>query len=151
MNLFVFGTLLIDDVVIGLLNTVPDRCEATLQDYRRGNIEVPGRVGKGPAIIASHGDHVKGGVLKDLTEQQIKVLDLFESVSPGYLRTSGSVETKSGGQCPASFYASTAEISEFISLKDWSIEAFTRDYLDEYITQRIPKLVAGWRSQGLIG
>lgn len=60
MNLFVFGTLLIDEVVIGLLNTVPGRCEATLHGYRRGNIEIPERHGKGPAIVASRDDHVKG-------------------------------------------------------------------------------------------
>jgi len=151
MNLFVFGTLLIDEIVLGLLNTVPERRAATLKGYRRGNIEIPGRVGKGPAIVASQHDHVKGDVLVGLTEGQVKILDLFESVSPGYQRIEGHVETVSGGLCAASFYASTSEIAEFVSATDWLIDTFTRDYLDDYVTQRIPNLMAGWKSQGLIG
>lgn len=151
MNLFVFGTLLIDDIVMALLGTVPQRACATLHGYRRGNIVIPGRIGKGPAILASAHSQVAGDVLMDLTPAQVQVLDLFESVSPGYQRVEGSVETASGGPCVASFYASTSEIAEFVSAEDWTIHAFKRDYLEDYVTRRIPTLLADWEAKGLVG
>jgi hypothetical protein len=107
MNLFVFGTLLIDDIVMALLGTVPERVGATLQGYRRGNIVIPGRIGKGPAIIASAHSQVAGDVLMDITAAQVQVLDLFKSVSPGYL--------------------------------------------EDYVTRRIPTLLADWKEKGLVG
>ncbi|KAL6578604.1 AIG2-like protein D [Orobanche minor] len=91
-NVFVYGSLLSDDVVRALLCRVPPSLPAALPSYQRFSIK--GRVY--PAIIPAVDKKVIGKVLLDLTPHELHILDAFEDVE--YERTSVDVFLGDGSQ-----------------------------------------------------
>ncbi|XP_020090139.1 AIG2-like protein D isoform X1 [Ananas comosus] len=79
-NVFVYGSLLADEVVHVLLNRLPPSSHASLNGYHRFSIK--GRVY--PAILPVESKKVTGKVLMGITDPELVVLDTFEDVE--YLR-----------------------------------------------------------------
>ncbi|XP_073134743.1 AIG2-like protein D [Henckelia pumila] len=75
-NVFVYGSLLSDDVVCALLSRVPPSSPATLPHHHRFSIK--GRVY--PAIIPVENKKVTGKVLIGITPPELYILDTFEDV-----------------------------------------------------------------------
>ncbi|KAJ0965566.1 hypothetical protein J5N97_026704 [Dioscorea zingiberensis] len=75
-NVFVYGSLLADEVVGVLLKRVPPCSPATLNGFHRFSIK--GRVY--PAILPVESKKVTGKVLLGLTDLELDVLDTFEDV-----------------------------------------------------------------------
>ncbi|XP_010526283.1 PREDICTED: protein AIG2 A [Tarenaya hassleriana] len=75
-NLFVYGGLQEPDVVRLLLNRAPDSVSALLPGFHRFRLK--GRVY--PAVLPSENGKIPGKVLKGLTDDELKMLDLFEDV-----------------------------------------------------------------------
>eukprot|EP00250_Pteridium_aquilinum_P013395 c21315_g1_i1 orf=273-635(-) len=75
-NVFVYGTLLANEVVSALLQRIPPSSAAFLPDFHRYSIK--GRVY--PAILPANGDKVLGKVLFGLNDQELKLFDDFEDV-----------------------------------------------------------------------
>ncbi|KAK4435657.1 AIG2-like protein D [Sesamum alatum] len=73
-NVFVYGSLLADDVVRALLTRVPPSSPAILHDYHRFSIK--GRVY--PAILPAENKKVIGKVLIGITPPELHILDEFE-------------------------------------------------------------------------
>ncbi|XP_022851257.1 AIG2-like protein D [Olea europaea var. sylvestris] len=73
-NVFVYGSLLADDVVQVLLNRIPASSPATLPNYHRFSIR--GRVY--PAILPIENNKVTGKVLLGITPLELHILDEFE-------------------------------------------------------------------------
>ncbi|XP_023639347.1 AIG2-like protein D [Capsella rubella] len=73
-SVFVYGSLMADDVVRLLLNRIPQTSSATLPDFHRFSIK--GRVY--PAILPAKDDTVSGRVLFGITDHELYVLDEFE-------------------------------------------------------------------------
>ncbi|EFJ19434.1 hypothetical protein SELMODRAFT_110984 [Selaginella moellendorffii] len=74
-NVFVYGTLLADEIVRILIKRVPSSCDAVLADYHR--FSVRNRVY--PGATYRKGDRIKGKkVLLDLTHEELQVMDDFE-------------------------------------------------------------------------
>ncbi|KAL5782858.1 hypothetical protein ACOSP7_007887 [Xanthoceras sorbifolium] len=84
-NVFVYGSLLADDVVRVLLKRVPESSMAVLNNYRRFSIK--GRVY--PAILPVLNTTVTGKVLFGITDPELDILDVFEDVE--YQRTTVDV------------------------------------------------------------
>ncbi|CAA0841837.1 AIG2-like (avirulence induced gene) family protein [Striga hermonthica] len=84
-NVFVYGSLLSDDVVCALLSRVPRSAPAILPNYQRFSIKE--RVY--PAIIPAEDKKVHGKVLLDITPPELHILDVFEDVE--YERTTVDV------------------------------------------------------------
>ncbi|XP_017629662.1 AIG2-like protein D isoform X2 [Gossypium arboreum] len=80
-NVFVYGSLLSDDVVRVLLNRVPPSSAALLNHFRRFSIK--GRVY--PAILPVQNRDVSGRVLIGISDPELYILDEFEDVE--YQRT----------------------------------------------------------------
>ncbi|PIN23854.1 hypothetical protein CDL12_03422 [Handroanthus impetiginosus] len=91
-NVFVYGSLLADDVVRVLLNRVPPSSPAVLPNYQRFSIK--GRVY--PAIVPAENKKVTGRVLLDITPPELHILDEFEDVE--YERTTADVLLKDGSE-----------------------------------------------------
>ncbi|KAF3635979.1 hypothetical protein BC332_01182 [Capsicum chinense] len=75
-NVFVYGSLLHDDVVRALLKRLPHSSPAILHDFHRFSI-------KGcvyPAILPVQNKKVKGKVLSGITIPELDILDKFEDV-----------------------------------------------------------------------
>ncbi|KAL2472267.1 AIG2-like family protein [Abeliophyllum distichum] len=75
-NVFVYGSLLADDVVQVLLNRIPPSSPAFLPNYHRFSIR--GRVY--PAILPVENNKVTGKVLLGITPPELLILDEFEDV-----------------------------------------------------------------------
>ncbi|KVH91512.1 AIG2-like protein D [Cynara cardunculus var. scolymus] len=75
-NVFVYGSLLADDVVRVLLRRIPQNSPSTLHGYHRFSIK--GRVY--PAILPVENKKVTGRVLLGITAAELDILDKFEDV-----------------------------------------------------------------------
>ncbi|KFK32638.1 hypothetical protein AALP_AA6G269300 [Arabis alpina] len=75
-SVFVYGSLMADDVVHLLLNRLPSTASAILPDFHRFSIK--GRVY--PAILPAHADKVHGKVLYGITDDELYILDEFEDI-----------------------------------------------------------------------
>ncbi|KAK3212961.1 hypothetical protein Dsin_017667 [Dipteronia sinensis] len=84
-SVFVYGSLLADDVVRVLLKRVPESSSAVLNNYHRFSIK--GRVY--PAILPLLNKTVTGKVLLGITDPELHILDVFEDVE--YQRTTVDV------------------------------------------------------------
>eukprot|EP00268_Persea_americana_P031205 TRINITY_DN3030_c0_g2_i8.p1 TRINITY_DN3030_c0_g2~~TRINITY_DN3030_c0_g2_i8.p1 ORF type:complete len:188 (+),score=16.84 TRINITY_DN3030_c0_g2_i8:142-705(+) len=84
-SVFVYGSLLADEVVHVLLKRVPDSSPAILNNFHRFSIK--GRVY--PAILPVENKKVTGRVLLGITDPELGVLDTFEDVE--YERTAVEV------------------------------------------------------------
>ncbi|CAI9259212.1 unnamed protein product [Lactuca saligna] len=73
-NVFVYGSLLADDVVRVLLRRIPQNSPAILHGYHRFSIK--GRVY--PAILPVENKKVTGRVLLGITLPELEILDKFE-------------------------------------------------------------------------
>ncbi|KAI3949604.1 hypothetical protein MKW98_020926 [Papaver atlanticum] len=73
-SVFVYGSLLADDVVKALLNRVPQNSPAILDNFKRFSIK--GRVY--PAILPVENTKVAGRVLLDISDSELDTLDIFE-------------------------------------------------------------------------
>ncbi|KAJ8448740.1 hypothetical protein Cgig2_011361 [Carnegiea gigantea] len=84
-NVFVYGSLLADEVVQVLLKRIPSSSPAILPGYHRFSIK--GRVY--PAILPVENKKVAGRVLMGITNPELDILDIFEDVE--YVRDSVEV------------------------------------------------------------
>ncbi|CAF2279207.1 hypothetical protein HID58_015487 [Brassica napus] len=75
-SVFVYGSLMADDVVRLLLNRVPPTSPGILPDFHRFSIK--GRVY--PAILPAQADKVSGKVLFGITDDELYILDEFEDI-----------------------------------------------------------------------
>ncbi|KAG5031054.1 AIG2-like protein D [Glycine soja] len=87
-NVFVYGSLLADEVVHTLLKRVPPTAPAILHDYHR--FKIKGRVY--PAILPVQNNKVYGRVLLGISGVELDILDEFEDVE--YTRTDVGVSLK---------------------------------------------------------
>ncbi|CAL2234458.1 unnamed protein product [Prunus armeniaca] len=75
-KVFVYGSLMAEDVCRVLLNRVPQSSPAILKGYHRYSIK--GRVY--PAILPVENDKVTGKLLLGITDPELHILDEFEDV-----------------------------------------------------------------------
>ncbi|CAA7033072.1 unnamed protein product [Microthlaspi erraticum] len=75
-SVFVYGSLMADDVVRLLLKRVPHTASAILPDFHRFSIK--GRVY--PTILPAEADKVSGKVLFGITDDELYILDEFEDI-----------------------------------------------------------------------
>ncbi len=134
-NVFVYGTLMFEDIVRSLTDVQPPTTQATLHDYRRCMIQDPTRDAKGPTIISDKGSSVEGKVLLGADQRFMEILDLFT--------------LQDGTQIAVELYRATDEVREFLSDDDWSESEFRDNYLNVYLEDRIPALRRKWKAMGL--
>ena len=147
-HVFVYGTLLYDEVVFGLTGAIiPSIVDAALPHYRRLKVHQPGRDAKGPAIVPSPGDCTHGRILLDVDDRCLRILDLLELEGGGYERVTVDAIASPSRTLGVQVYRATEAFRKHLS-GDWSIDDFQREYLAYYLTDRIPTLVAKWRAEG---
>ena len=149
LNIFVYGTLMFEDIVRSLTDVQLRTAQATLHDYRRCKIQDPTRDARGPTIIFEKGSVVEGKVLLGADQRIIEILDLFELAAGGYERVQGFVTLQDTTQISVEFYRATDEVREFLTKEDWSESEFRDNSLSFYIEERIPSLRRKWKAMGL--
>jgi gamma-glutamylcyclotransferase (GGCT)/AIG2-like uncharacterized protein YtfP len=145
-SVFVYGSLLFDEVVERLTGKLFRAEEASLADHARYAVKEEGRVAKGPAIICEPGKVVQGRLLRDIDSDTLRILDRFECGDPDhsrYERVSVSVTLQSGEVVPAETYRAATELRPFLC-GDWSEKDFKAGHLEFYLNEWIPLLRQEW-------
>ena len=145
-SVFVYGSLLFDEVVERLTGKLFQAEEASLADHARYAIQQEGRVAKGPAIICEPGRVVKGRLLKDIDPDTLRIFDRFEfgDTDPSrYERVSVVVTLRYGEMVPAETYRAVTGLRPFLC-GDWSEKDFKVRHLEFYVNDWLPRLRQQW-------
>jgi len=136
-NIFVYGTLMLPEIVFALTKKNFVMKDATLKGYKRFKVNDPNRKQKGPIIIEQKNSGVIGKILLDVDEDSIKILDKFES--PSYEKR--KVFVNAGAEkIEAIVYVGSNFNKEFL-YDAWNEEEFKQKYLEFYLKKRIPKIL----------
>lgn len=149
-NFFAFGTLMYPEIVVGLLDRLPEMSDATLNGFRRARINQPGRSARGPAAVPSLKDRIEGKILFNLSERETALFDQFENAAGGYERIVAVAQTPTS-VVPVSLYIAGNDLRQCLTEEDWSEEEFRAQHFDYYVTERVPALREKWRREGLFG
>ncbi|XP_076894892.1 AIG2-like protein D [Bidens hawaiensis] len=126
-TVFVYGSLLADDVVRALLRRIPQNSPATLNGYHRFSIK--GRVY--PAILPVENKKVTGRVLLDITAPELDILDKFEDYE--YERRLVDVSLLgSSGISPAYAYV-WADKDDPDLYGEWDFEAWKESKMKDFV------------------
>ncbi|KAJ4792285.1 hypothetical protein LUZ62_043531 [Rhynchospora pubera] len=128
-NVFVYGTLMADEVLHVLLTRVPSSSPALLPNFHR--LSIKGRVY--PAILAKENKTVSGKVLKGLTDAELEMLDTFEDER--YIRKSVEISLvdKSEKLLAEAYVWSNVDDPDLYG--EWDFEEWKRLHINDYITK----------------
>lgn len=126
MDLFVYGTLMVPQVMYAVCGLDRPGQPAVLDGYRRRLI----RGELYPGILACRGEHVDGVLYRALAPRQLALLDAFEGGM--YRRTAVSVRC-GGTVLTADAYVVGDDFAGMLSDSAWSLDDFLRDGLDRFI------------------
>jgi gamma-glutamylcyclotransferase (GGCT)/AIG2-like uncharacterized protein YtfP len=125
-HLFVYGTLLFDEVRRRLLKQHYTTAAAVLAGYRRASIH-----GKYyPGLIEDPMHRVEGLLLLDVQAADIRRLDRFEG--PCYTRTAVTVVTQSPGAFQAEAYVFRKRYQQLLASRSWDPVRFRRRHLRSF-------------------
>jgi gamma-glutamylcyclotransferase (GGCT)/AIG2-like uncharacterized protein YtfP len=126
LPVFVYGTLMVPQVLEILLGRVPELRPATLLGYHRYAIEGACY----PAITISENSSVDGRLLTGLSSDELATLDAYEGDS--YVRTGVSV-LLAGTTEAAECYVWRGAGGVALTRADWDLDAFIEHHLQHYL------------------
>ncbi|XP_022131718.1 AIG2-like protein D [Momordica charantia] len=126
-NVFVYGSLLADDVVRVLLKRIPQSSSAVLNGYHRFSIK--GRVY--PAILPVENKRVAGKVLLGITNPELDILDTFEDVE--YKRSTVEVSLVDGSERLVAHTYVWSNRSDPDLYGEWNFEEWKRLHMDDFV------------------
>lgn len=126
-NVFVYGSLMADDVVRALLSRVPLTSFATLNDFHRYSIK--GRVY--PAILPVETKKVNGRVLMGITDPELYILDKFEDVEYERCTVEVSLTDSSKNLLAHAYVWSNKDDPNLYG--DWDFEEWKRLHLNDFV------------------
>lgn len=129
-NAFVYGTLMADEVVQLLIHRVPRSKPAALSGYQRYRVKEQ----VFPAIIpCAPTSKVQGMVLLDLSDRELKILDVYESQE--YFRQTVTPVLEDGSEVEADVYIWKNEFRPQLQLglPDWDYSEFRQAHMGDYL------------------
>ncbi|KAF5747060.1 AIG2-like protein [Tripterygium wilfordii] len=126
-NVFVYGSLMADDVVRVLLKRVPHSSLAILHGYHRFSIK--GRVY--PAILPVENNKVTGKVLLGITDPELYILDEFEDVE--YERSTVEISLNEGTEKLQTHTYIWSNKNDPNLYGDWDFEEWKSVHMDDFI------------------
>ncbi|WVZ78641.1 hypothetical protein U9M48_026321 [Paspalum notatum var. saurae] len=126
-NVFVYGSLMADEVVRAILNRVPPAVPAILPDYHRFSIK--GRIY--PAILPVQSKRVAGLVITGVTEEELQVLDAFEDVEYTRTRVEVSLTDSSEKMLADAYVWSDAEDPDLYG--EWDFEEWKKLHKKDFL------------------
>ena len=130
-NVFVYGTLLNDEVLNLIVDSAFFKQKAKLPEFRR--VCVQGEVY--PAIFPSQGCVVDGVLISSLSKSDLGNLDAYEGAC--YQRTSVSVELAKGKFEVCDTYVFKPEYYDLLSDAEWNNDCFRSEYLQQFLNRFI--------------
>ncbi|KAI3698455.1 hypothetical protein L2E82_42011 [Cichorium intybus] len=126
-SVFVYGSLLADDVVQVLLNRIPQTSPAILNGYYRFSIK--GRVY--PAIIPVENKKVTGRVLFGLSATELDILDTYEDEE--YDKRAVDVSLLNTSEIIQAYVYVWANSSDPDLYGEWDFEEWKESKLEDYL------------------
>lgn len=126
--MFVYGTLLNDEVLEIILGRRPVKRSASLQGYKR--VKVSGQ--RYPAILPDENSKVDGAILTGLSDSDLKHLDEYEGreyEKVAVVVVAGDVSQR----CMT--YMFRPEYNDLLSNEAWSNESFRKNYLQRFLKE----------------
>lgn len=132
-NVFVYGSLMADEVVSVLLERIPPSAPAVLPGYQRHSIK--GRVY--PAIVPAEEKKVTGKVLFDLTDNELEIFDEFEDVEYNkvlveVLVLDNEIQQIRSNQLKAYAYV-WADVNDKDLYGEWDFEEWKNTHMNDFI------------------
>ncbi|KAK4786226.1 hypothetical protein SAY86_002915 [Trapa natans] len=125
-NVFVYGSLMAEDVVRILLKRVPQSTPAILHDFHRFSIN--GRVY--PAILPVDKKSVNGKVLMGITGPELDILDTFEDVE--YERRDVDVTLVGSSETLKAVAYVWGNLSDLNLYGEWDFEAWKKKHMEDF-------------------
>jgi gamma-glutamylcyclotransferase (GGCT)/AIG2-like uncharacterized protein YtfP len=120
-NLFVYGSLMCEDIMFAVTGTLLRSSLAVLPGYRRFSVKNE----LYPAVIPSDGHQVEGLVYHGLSAEDLIRLDRFEEGM--YDRRPVRVRVKDGARIQAFCYVCRPEFRQELTDQDWDFDRFLAD------------------------
>lgn len=131
-SLFVYGTLMAEEVISTLLGRVPDHQPASLAGYRRHPVR--GHVFPG-MIPGQATDRTDGLLIDGLSEVEMESLDWFEDKE--YTRRVLEVQIACGQRVPTQTYVWTNPVGELETDRPWSFQEFYSQKREWYLANTV--------------
>ena len=128
-NLFVYGTLMNEEVLTSLLKCNFKKKRALLSGY--GCFSVSGK--NYPAIRPERESVVTGVLINNLTLQHLEILDKFEGVF--YQRITVEVEANDNNKHQCETYTFKPEYYNLLTKTGWSNENFRKIHMKSFINR----------------
>jgi gamma-glutamylcyclotransferase (GGCT)/AIG2-like uncharacterized protein YtfP len=126
-NLFVYGSLMFDEVWLQLLGRKHQTLNANLTGYRR--VQIHGQVY--PGLKNDMQCIVDGVLVFNLSPNEIEKLDRFEGCD--YQRESVNVSGDDGCSYPGDVYLIRPRYQHILSNSDWDPQQFKDQYLKYFL------------------
>lgn len=127
-SVFVYGTLMAEEVVRVLLGRVPPSSPAILPNHHRFSIK--GRVY--PAILPVDSNKVAGKVFKSITNRELTVLDIFEDEE--YVRTTLEISLPDTSETLLTYAYIWGNEDDPDLYGEWDFEEWKKVHLKDYLT-----------------
>ncbi|XP_062229741.1 AIG2-like protein D [Phragmites australis] len=124
---FVYGSLMADEVVRAILKRVPPAAPALLPNYHRFNIK--DRIY--PAILPVENKKVAGRVIMGVTDEELQVLDAFEDVEYTRRRVEISLTDSLETMLADTYVWSDAEDPNLYG--EWDFEEWTKLHMKDFL------------------
>ena len=122
-HIFVYGTLLNDEILEELLSFVPEKISATLFGYKRVQVKEASY----PAIFPQANCSVDGILLRGLNNQHIEILDNYET--PYYKKEQVEIVFPDDEKIHSQAYVYKAKYYQHLSDEPWSNDHFRTKFL----------------------
>lgn len=127
-HLFVYGTLMVPEVALKICGRVPTE-KALITNHQSFKIYIDNDVLFYPALVPVQGINTEGMVFRDISDEELKMLDAYEGNE--YKRKLCTVETATGtidAWCYLWFGGAAYELRD-----SWSIDWFITHFLDDFM------------------
>ncbi|KAM0915330.1 hypothetical protein ACQ4PT_010935 [Festuca glaucescens] len=130
-SVFVYGSLMADEVVSAILNRVPASCPALLTDYHR--FCVKDRIY--PAILPVERKKVAGRVIMGISDAELIVLDAFEDYEYVRRRVQISLTDTSDTMLADTYVWSDAKDPDLYG--EWDFEEWKKLHMKDFLTMTL--------------
>jgi gamma-glutamylcyclotransferase (GGCT)/AIG2-like uncharacterized protein YtfP len=116
--LFVYGTLMCEEIFEQVTGTIPIARKAILKEFRRFSVKNEHY----PGVVGQKGFQVEGLIYDNISEQSWDLLDSFEGDM--YFRQEVEVHLENGKRLDAFVYVVKPEYTHLMGTYDWSYDRF---------------------------
>lgn len=134
-NLFVYGTLMLSEIFVGLTGHEYGAIDAELFGYSRCRIYDDDKARMYPAIVEQSGAAVQGKLFMAVSAEDLAKIDFFEDDT--YIKRNIMVKVD-GNNEEALVYAWPTS-RKYMLKNEWNLPEFEKEYLEVYKKTIIPK------------